>query len=90
MPVARCVHGIHAFHLSERHGSCPSVATIWRILTRRGFVTPQPDKRPKSSYVRFEAEMPNERWQADIERHEAPHDRAVMKGHRRQPVAAGW
>lgn len=44
----------------------PSVATIWRILTRRGFVVPQPHKRPKSSYVRFAAEMPNERWQQDI------------------------
>lgn len=55
-----------AYHLSKRHGSCPSVATIWRILTRRGFVTPQPQKRPKSSFVRFCADMPNERWQADI------------------------
>jgi len=55
-----------AYHLSKRHGSCPSVATIWRILSRRGFVTPQPQKRPRSSFVRFEAAMPNERWQADI------------------------
>jgi transposase InsO family protein len=55
-----------AFHLAERHGTAPAPATIWRVLTRRGFVTPQPQKRPKSSYVRFEAEMPNERWQTDI------------------------
>ena len=57
-----------AVHLSRRHpaSGVPSVATIWRILSRRGFVTPQPQKRPKSSFVRFEAEMPNERWQADI------------------------
>jgi transposase InsO family protein len=55
-----------AYHLSKRHGTTPSVATIWRILSRRGFVTPQPQKRPRSSFVRFEAEMPNERWQADI------------------------
>jgi transposase InsO family protein len=54
-----------AYHLSKRHGTTPSVATIWRILSRRGFVTPQPQKRPKSSFIRFEAEMPNERWQAD-------------------------
>ena len=33
--------------------SSPAVSTIWRILTDRGFVTPQPHKRPKSSYVRF-------------------------------------
>jgi len=55
-----------AYHLTKRHGSCPSVATIWRILSRRGFVTPQPQKRPRSSFIRFQAEQPNERWQADI------------------------
>lgn len=43
----------------------PSTSTIWRILTRRGFVTPQPRKRPKGAGTRFEAAMPNERWQAD-------------------------
>jgi len=55
-----------AVHLGRRHGSTPSVATIWRVLSRRGFVTPQSQKRPRSSFIRFEAEMPNERWQADI------------------------
>jgi transposase InsO family protein len=57
-----------AVHLERRHAgqAIPSVATIWRILSRRGFVTPQPHKRPRSSFVRFEAAMPNERWQADI------------------------
>ena len=55
-----------AAHLHRRHGSSPAVSTIWRILTARGFVTPQPHKRPKSSYVRFQAAQPNERWQADI------------------------
>jgi transposase InsO family protein len=55
-----------AVHLSRRHGRSPAPATIWRILSRRGFVTPQPQKRPKCSFVRFEAAMPNERWQADI------------------------
>jgi transposase InsO family protein len=55
-----------AAHLARRHGTSPAVSTIWRILTARGFVTPQPHKRPKSSYVRFAADQPNERWQADI------------------------
>jgi transposase InsO family protein len=55
-----------AFHLEQRHGSAPAVSTIWRILSQRGFITPQPHKRPKSSYLRFAAEQPNERWQADI------------------------
>jgi transposase len=55
-----------AYHLTQRHGHAPAPATIWRILTRRGFVTPQPQKRPRSSWRRFEADQPNERWQADI------------------------
>ncbi len=54
-----------AFHLERTHGTAPSVSTIWRVLKRRGFVDPQPQKRPRSSFVRFEAAMPNERWQAD-------------------------
>lgn len=54
-----------AFHLERRHGKAPAPSTIWRILTDRGYITPQPQKRPKSSYVRFEADQPNERWQAD-------------------------
>lgn len=55
-----------AFHLEQRLGASPSVATIWRVLTRRGFIVPEPHKRPKSSLVRFEADQPNERWQLDI------------------------
>src|ERR1700693_273635 len=54
-----------AHHLCLELGSAPSVATIWRILRRHGLITPQPHKRPRSSFVRFEASLPNERWQAD-------------------------
>jgi transposase InsO family protein len=32
---------------------------------RHGLITPQPHKRPRSSFVRFEAALPNELWQAD-------------------------
>jgi transposase InsO family protein len=55
-----------AFHLADRCEAVPSVATIWRVLSRRGFITPQPQKRPRSSFIRFQADQPNERWQADI------------------------
>src|SRR5215470_7733862 len=55
-----------AWHLRQQAGGSPSVATIWRILSRRGFVTPQPHKRPRSSWHRFQADLPNELWQADI------------------------
>ena len=44
----------------------PSVSTIWRILRAAGTVTPQPQKRPRSSILRFEAAQPNETWQSDF------------------------
>lgn len=53
-------------HLTRRHGSSPSVSTIMRILRRRGLVVYEPKKRPKSSYIRFEASLPNECWQTDM------------------------
>ena len=54
------------WHLGRRGmRAVPSVATIWRILVRRGFVVPEPKKRPTSSWRRFEAAAPNELWQAD-------------------------
>ena len=43
----------------------PSIAGVHRVLVRRGLVEPQPRKRPKSSWKRFEAAAPNERWQID-------------------------
>jgi transposase InsO family protein len=55
-----------AWHLAGRGDPVPSVATIWRVLRRRGLITPQPQKRPRSSYTRFCADLPNERWQMDI------------------------
>ncbi len=53
-------------HLGLRRTDVPSVSTIWRVLRRRGFVTPQPHKRPRSSWVRFEAQLPNQCWQSDV------------------------
>lgn len=47
------------------NGVVPSVATVHRILVRRGLVEPQPRKRPKGSWRRFEAPAPNEWWQID-------------------------
>jgi transposase len=43
-----------ATHLERRHGGVApcSTSTIWRVLRRRGFVTDQPHKRPRSSYIR--------------------------------------
>jgi transposase InsO family protein len=55
-----------AWHLAQHHDVTVSRATVHRILTRHGAVTPEPKKRPKSSYIRFEAAMPNETWQSDF------------------------
>ena len=52
-------------HLKLRFGIPRSAATVWRILKAQGLVTPQPQKRPRSAWIRFEAELPNEMWQAD-------------------------
>jgi transposase InsO family protein len=54
------------YHMGLQGAPVPSVTTIWRVLRRRGFVVPQPHKRPRSSYVRFEATLPNECWQSDV------------------------
>ena len=54
------------WHLEHRHRVRVSAATISRYLARAGLVTPDPAKRPRSSYLRFEAELPNECWQADF------------------------
>lgn len=55
-----------AWHLLHGHGVKVSRATIHRILVRAGTVVPEPAKRPRSSYLRFEAEQPNQTWQSDF------------------------
>jgi transposase InsO family protein len=54
------------WHLQHHHGIRISSATVWRCLKGHGLIEPQPKKRPKSSYIRFEAALPNEMWQADF------------------------
>ena len=58
-------HSIAAI-LEDEIPAPPGVTTIWRILTRAGAITPEPRKRPKRSWIRFEADLPNECWQADF------------------------
>ena len=54
------------WHLAHHHQVRLSRATIHRILARAGAVRPEPKKRPKSSYIRFQADQPNETWQSDF------------------------
>ncbi len=55
-----------AWHLEHHHQVRVSAATVSRYLARRGLVTPEPRKRPRSCYIRFEAELPNQCWQSDF------------------------
>ena len=51
----------------EREGVRPPAnSTIHRILVSAGLVRPEPGKRPKASYTRFEASPPDELWQSDF------------------------
>lgn len=55
-----------SYHLAKRLDEVPSRTTIWRILKREGLIVPQPQKRPRCSLIRFQAQLPNETWQTDI------------------------
>ena len=58
--------GLDAWHLEREGHKPPAPATISRILKRAGLITPQPRKRPRNSYTRFEMPQPNEMWQSDF------------------------
>jgi transposase InsO family protein len=54
------------WHMRHHHQVTVSAATVSRYLTGAGLVIPEPAKRPKSSYLRFAADLPNECWQSDF------------------------
>jgi transposase InsO family protein len=54
------------WHLRHHHQVKVSAATVSRYLSRHGLVVPEPRKRPKSSWIRFVAELPNQLWQSDF------------------------
>lgn len=55
-----------AWHLERAGLPVPSSSTVRRILGAAGLVVPEPHKRPRSSWIRFEAAAPNELWQSDF------------------------
>jgi len=65
------------WHLLHHHGVAVASATISRYLTKAGLITPAPQKRPKSSYIRFAAEQPNECWQSDFTHYSVPGPRGM-------------
>ncbi len=63
-----------------------SRASVARYLAAQGLVTPQPSKRPRSSYILFQAEQPNECWQADFTHYRLTRAGRRPRGRRRGPV----
>ncbi len=57
------------WHLAQHQGLTVSAATVWRYLHKTEMITPEPKKKPKSSYIRFEANLPSETWQTDFTHH---------------------
>jgi transposase InsO family protein len=55
-----------ASHLKREDLPVPAVSTIHRVLRNAGLVVDQKHKRPRSSWIRFEATQPNECWQSDF------------------------
>lgn len=81
------------WHLERVGVSAPSVATVWRILVRRGLVVAQPRKRPRSSWRSFARTRPNECWQIDATKWALANGKAVeiidiIDDHSRVVVAA--
>jgi transposase InsO family protein len=54
------------WHLEQEQLRVLSTSTIRRILHDAGLIVPEPRKRPRSSYIRFQAAQPNEMWQSDF------------------------
>lgn len=54
-----------AHHLAARGLPAPAASTLARVFTRRGMVTPQPQKRPRSATRRFESATVHGCWQLD-------------------------
>src|SRR5690606_3061868 len=55
-----------AWHLEREGLRAPSLSSIRRVLHAANLIVPQPKKRPRSSYIGFEAAQPNECWQSDF------------------------
>jgi transposase InsO family protein len=54
------------WHLEQEGLRAAAPSTIHRILKQAGLVKPEPRKRPRSSWLRFQADQPNEMWQSDF------------------------
>ena len=55
-----------AAHLPRSRGQGRAFVAMGKSLRRHDLIIAEPKKRPRSSYLRFEAELPNETWQSDF------------------------
>ena len=97
------VYGVRKMHAElNRRGHRIARCTVHRLMRAEGLrgisrakgprtTIPGagPDSRPDLLDRDFKAPAPNRVWVADIERHEALLNRAVVKGHRLRSVVAG-
>jgi hypothetical protein len=77
---------------SYLHRFWASPSTVRRVLSlhdRHFRPLPRPGRSHRRPFPEWAEYRPNSIWIYDTERHEAPFDRAVMKGHRLRLVAAG-
>ena len=73
----------------------PAPSTIHRVLANNGHVIAQPQKRPRSSWIRFQADQPNETWQMDysdwtIAGHKRVAILTILDDHSRFIIEASW
>jgi transposase InsO family protein len=65
-------NGAWSIHARLRHdgvSDVPAARTIHRVLARQGLITPEPRKRPRSSYRRFVFPATDDCWQIDAFEH---------------------
>jgi len=65
LPLDNGAQAIFLHMRREKFTPLPHQRTIHRVLVRNGLVEPQPNKRPRSSWRRFEYDAPNACWQID-------------------------
>lgn len=53
------------WHLEQMGVAAPAASTLARVFSRHGMVAAQPQKRPRSSFRRFQAAQVHQCWQLD-------------------------
>jgi putative transposase len=87
--ATRAVHDIGRDQVGRLMGQL-GIGGVSRRRKVRTTIRDEDTEQPEDLVDRdFTADAPNQLWVTDLERHEAPLNRVVMKGHHGGPVAAG-